>query len=100
MLSLIARHIPKAHRIFYRVLPLLVVLIIAKLVVHRFGVEVLSINSLFSGLIGANVFLMGFLLSGVLSDYKESERLPGRWQPSWPPWRMSCRASTDGPGHR
>jgi hypothetical protein len=32
---------------------------------------------LFSGIIAANVFLMGFLLSGVLSDYKESERLPG-----------------------
>ena len=24
-----------------------------------------------------DVFLMGFLLSGVLADYKESERLPG-----------------------
>lgn len=77
MLSQIARHIPKAHRIFYRVLPLLGGLVVAKLVMHRFGVEVLSINTLFSGLIGANVFLMGFLLSGVLSDYKESERLPG-----------------------
>ena len=77
MLSQIARHIPKAHRIFYRVLPLLAGLVIAKLLMHRFGVEVLSINTLFSGLIGANVFLMGFLLSGVLSDYKESERLPG-----------------------
>jgi predicted membrane chloride channel (bestrophin family) len=37
----------------------------------------LSVNPLFSGIIAANVFLMGFLLSGVLSDYKESERLPG-----------------------
>jgi len=27
--------------------------------------------------VAANVFLMGFLLSGVLSDFKESERLPG-----------------------
>ncbi|MBK9797527.1 MAG: hypothetical protein IPP58_13740 [Holophagaceae bacterium] len=44
---------------------------------HRFGLELLSINAIFSGLIGANVFLMGFLLSGVLSDYRESERLPG-----------------------
>ena len=38
MLSQIARHIPKAHRIFYRVLPLLAGLVIAKLLMHRFGV--------------------------------------------------------------
>jgi len=53
------------------------VLVCVKLLVHFLGWEVISINPLFSGIIAANVFLMGFLLSGVLSDYKESERLPG-----------------------
>lgn len=77
MLNQLAKRIPKAHRIFYRVLPFIALLVLAKLVLHRFGLELLSINAIFSGLIGANVFLMGFLLSGVLSDYKESERLPG-----------------------
>jgi hypothetical protein len=48
-----------------------------KLLVHFLGWERLSINPLFSGIVAANVFLMGFLLSGVLSDFKESERLPG-----------------------
>ena len=37
----------------------------------------LVLNPLFTGIVAANVFLMGFLLSGVLSDFKESERLPG-----------------------
>ena len=77
MISQLAQRIPKAHRLFYRVLPYILALVIAKLVLHRFNLELLSINAIFSGLIGANVFLMGFLLSGVLSDYKESERLPG-----------------------
>jgi hypothetical protein len=77
MIALLARRIPKEHRIFYRVLPLLALLVAAKLLLHRFDLEVLSSNAIFSGLIGANVFLMGFLLSGVLSDFKESERLPG-----------------------
>ena len=49
----------------------------AKLVAHSLGWEVISLNPLFSGIVAANVFLMGFLLSGVLADYKESERLPG-----------------------
>jgi hypothetical protein len=48
-----------------------------KLGVHWLGWEVISLNPLFSGIVAANVFLMGFLLSGVLADYKESERLPG-----------------------
>jgi hypothetical protein len=49
----------------------------AKVVAHQLHWEVISLNALFTGIIAANVFLMGFLLSGVLSDYKESERLPG-----------------------
>jgi hypothetical protein len=51
--------------------------VIFKLAAHALDWEVLSLNPLFSGLVAANVFLMGFLLSGVLSDFKESERLPG-----------------------
>jgi predicted membrane chloride channel (bestrophin family) len=48
-----------------------------KLGIHWLGWEAISLNPLFSGIVAANVFLMGFLLSGVLADYKESERLPG-----------------------
>jgi hypothetical protein len=48
-----------------------------KLGAHWLGWEVLDVTPLFSGIVAANVFLMGFLLSGVLSDFKESERLPG-----------------------
>ncbi len=51
--------------------------ILLKLICHTLGWEVLSVNPLLSGIIAANVFLMGFLLSGVMADYKESERLPG-----------------------
>lgn len=56
----------------------LVTLIIGiKFMIHEFDIEFLTINNLFSGIIAANVFLMGFLLTGVLSDYKESEKIPG-----------------------
>jgi predicted membrane chloride channel (bestrophin family) len=65
------------HRLLLRVGAVVVVVVCAKLVVHFLGWEVISISPLFSGIITANVFLMGFLLTGVLSDYKESERLPG-----------------------
>ena len=65
------------HRLLLRVSAMVGVVVCAKLIVHFLGWEAISINPLFSGIVAANVFLMGFLLSGVLSDYKESERLPG-----------------------
>jgi hypothetical protein len=65
------------HRLLLRVGAIVLLVVCAKLVVHFLGWEVISINPLFSGIVAANVFLMGFLLSGVLSDFKESERLPG-----------------------
>src|SRR5512136_566841 len=65
------------HRLLLRASAFVAVVVGAKLLVHFRGWEALSINPLFSGIVAANVFLMGFLLSGVLGDYKESERLPG-----------------------
>jgi hypothetical protein len=48
-----------------------------KIWLHRRGWEPFASSPLVSALVAATVFLLGFLLSGVLSDYKESERLPG-----------------------
>jgi hypothetical protein len=63
--------------ILVRALILVILIIGIKFLAHAFGLEFLTLNNLFSGIIAANVFLMGFLLSGVLSDYKESEKIPG-----------------------
>lgn len=68
---------PKSYRLAAISTASVVIVVGAKLVVHQFGWERITLNPLFSGLVAANVFLMGFLLSGVLSDYKESEKLPG-----------------------
>ena len=62
--------ISNRHRLLLRVSTLVAVVVGAKLLVHFLGLEMISINPLFSGIVAANVFLMGFLLSGVLSDFK------------------------------
>jgi len=67
----------KSSRLFLRAAIIVGVIITLKLLAHYAGWESISLNPLFSGIVAANVFLMSFLLSGVLSDYKESERLPG-----------------------
>ncbi len=61
----------------YRVLPLVIVAVLAKLAIHALNWDTVSLNPLHSGLVAGTVFLIGFLLAGTLTDYKESEKLPG-----------------------
>ncbi|MEI6603188.1 MAG: hypothetical protein WCL54_06840 [Clostridia bacterium] len=69
--------IKKGYRIIFKVLGLVAILVLIKLLFHALNFEIISLNALFTGIIGANVFLLSFLLSGVLTDYKESEKIPG-----------------------
>jgi hypothetical protein len=64
-------------RLTFRVLPIVAVIVLLKLFSHQAGWEFLTLNTLFGAIISANVFLVGFLISGVLVDYKEAEKLPG-----------------------
>lgn len=48
-----------------------------RVLMDQAGLERISVSPLVATIITANVFILGFLLTGVLSDYKESERLPG-----------------------
>lgn len=65
-----------------QVLPFVIGVFVLKLLFHLLGWEVLSFSALLTSLIAANVFLLGFLISGTLSDYKESEKLPGEMSAS------------------
>lgn len=67
----------KKWHILYQVLPFLIGIFFLKLLFHWFGLEYISLNALFTSLIAATTFLLGFLITGVISDYKESEKLPG-----------------------
>ncbi len=63
-------------KLLLRVFSLVALIAAAKVAVHRFGWEVIQLNPLFTTLVASTVFLLGFLLNGVLADYKESEKLP------------------------
>lgn len=64
-------------KLTFKTLPLIVGIIVVKFVMHYFGYEFLTLNSLFTAVISANIFLISFLISGTLVDHKESEKLPG-----------------------
>lgn len=63
--------------IVYRVIPFIVIIAILKFVAHNFGLELMELNALFTSLVAGTIFIIGFLVSGVLSDYKEAEKIPG-----------------------
>lgn len=64
-------------KLSFKVIPLVGLVILLKLLAHQLNLEFLEINALFGAIISANIFLIGFLISGVLVDYKESEKIPG-----------------------
>lgn len=62
--------------IVFRMIPILILILIIKNVLHRYNLEVMDLNALFTSLVAGTIFLIGFLISGVLSDHKESEKIP------------------------
>lgn len=62
--------------IAFKIMPLVILVAILKFLSHKFGLEVMELNTLFTSLVAGTIFLIGFLISGVLSDYKESEKIP------------------------
>lgn len=57
-------------------MPVVLLAIGLKVALMTLDISLLPINTYFSTLVAANVFLLGFLISGVLPDYKEAEKLP------------------------
>ena len=70
-------HVRSDFRLVLRAAPFVALPVLAKLLVDQLGWDTVELNPLYSGLVAANVFLLGFLLAGTLADYKESEKLPG-----------------------
>lgn len=64
-------------RLVLKVAPVVACAALVKVLFDQLGWETISLNPLYTGLVAANVFLLGFLLAGTLADYKESEKLPG-----------------------
>jgi len=65
------------HHLTIRVLPFALLLGATKWYAQEHGLEVMELNTYFSTLVAADVFLLGFLLSSAMPDYKEAEKIPG-----------------------
>lgn len=68
--------LPSNFRIFFIALFFASLVVAAKYILHYFQLEPIQISSLHGSVISGVIFVIGFLLSATLADYKESERLP------------------------
>lgn len=65
-----------AYRIFINTLIITAGIIGIKYIFHYFHLEVIILGSLHSSAVSGVIFVIGFILSSTLSDYKEAERIP------------------------
>jgi hypothetical protein len=66
----------RRFRLFVNVVAIVAVLIAIKLTIHVFHAEFLALDTLFSSIVAGTIFIIGFLLTGLLPDFKEAERMP------------------------
>lgn len=64
------------YRIFIITVIVTAVIIAAKYLLHLFGLELIVLGSLHGSVISGVIFVIGFILSATISDYKEAERIP------------------------
>ncbi len=54
----------------------MVVIVLAKLLVREFSGEFIALSSIYTSVVGGGIFVIGLIVAGTLSDYKESDRVP------------------------
>lgn len=64
-------------RLLLQVLPVAAVMVLLKWLYDMSSLKHLELSPLLAGVIAAEVFIVGFILSGTAADFKEAERLPG-----------------------
>jgi len=64
-------------RLLIAAAPWVLVVLVIKLVLELTDSYMFELSPLLAGAIGAEVFILGFLLNGTAGDFKEAEKLPG-----------------------
>jgi hypothetical protein len=64
-------------RLLVLALPVAVGMVLLKWLYDESSLKHLDFSPLLTGVIAAEVFIIGFILSGTAADFKEAERLPG-----------------------
>lgn len=66
----------RKYNIFISSALLVFVVLALKLLIEYFSLEVFGLSSLFTSIIAGGVFILSIMLSNLVADYKESDKLP------------------------
>ena len=66
-------------RIFFLALCATLLIVSLKYLFHQLNIEVIEQTSLHNSVISSVIFVIGFLLSATIADYKESEKIPAEF---------------------
>jgi hypothetical protein len=64
------------HTILIKVFGFVAVLLVTKAAIHYLELDFVAISPLVTAFVGGVIFIIAIILSGTLSDYKESEKIP------------------------
>lgn len=67
------------YKIFLWALAAAILVLPIKYAMHHFGLEFIEQTSLHNSVISSVIFVLGFVLSATIADYKESERIPAEF---------------------
>ncbi|HSW92071.1 MAG TPA: hypothetical protein VLG09_05485 [Candidatus Saccharimonadales bacterium] len=68
--------IKRTYRIFIKAIVITAIIIAVKYLLHANNMEIIVLGSLHGSVISGVIFVIGFILSTTISDYKEAERIP------------------------
>lgn len=66
----------RRRRLLVTTIPPVLAIVAIKLALDRLGWEFISVSPLHTSIVAGALFIVGLMLAGTVSDYKESERLP------------------------
>ena len=69
----------KMLRIFFLALGATLLIVSLKYLFHQLNIEVIEQTTLHNSVISSVIFVIGFLLSATIADYKESEKIPAEF---------------------
>lgn len=68
----------KKWGLIMEVLPIVAILLVVKVAVETFNLDIISISPIITAFVGSVIFIMAFIFAGKLPEYEESERIPGQ----------------------
>lgn len=69
----------KTFRIFLLALLATAIVVCVKMILHYYNVEIIEQTSLHNSVVSSVIFVIGFILSATIADYKESEKIPAEF---------------------